>query len=74
MAIANKQLLIAYLSLFTLIIQAQGNIEETAVDLGGALNVQKRGADDVVAIKTNHFLPRVKRCDVYTAGCNACIC
>jgi len=53
--------LIAFLALFSLIVLAQGNLDEAAMDLDAAVDVQKRGADDVVAIKTYDFPSRVKR-------------
>ena len=61
--LAKKHLWIAYLSLFSLIVLAQGNIDEAAMDLDGAVDVQKRGANGVAAIKTYDFLERSKRCE-----------
>jgi hypothetical protein len=63
--------LIAYLSLFSLIVLAQGN--EAAMDLDGAVDVQKRGANGVAAIKTNDFPSRVKRQDCHVMCLPDCL-
>uniref|UniRef100_A0A914CG27 Uncharacterized protein n=1 Tax=Acrobeloides nanus TaxID=290746 RepID=A0A914CG27_9BILA len=73
MANAKKQLLIAYFSLFSLIVLAQGKIEEAAMDLDGAVDVQKREADDVVAIKTDqNRASRLKRQYCWCIWCEFC--
>ena len=54
-----------------MIVLAQGNIDEAAMDLDGAVDVQKRGAEKVVAIKTNHFLSRLKRAAANGEAANA---